>query len=82
MPIRITVDLAKCQAYRRCVAVAPAVFGIGADGKAEVLHSADTPAETLLKGVRSCPYRAITAVDEDTGEQLFPPDRKSNNPQS
>jgi ferredoxin len=80
MPIRVSVDLVKCQAYRRCIAVAPAVFGIGADGKAEVLHSADTPDEVILKGVRSCPYRAITAIDEATGEQLFPPLRKSNNP--
>ena len=82
MPIRITVDLLKCQAYRRCIAVAPAVFGVGADGKAEVLHSSDIPAENILKGVRSCPYRAITAVDEVTGEQLFPPVRKSNNSES
>jgi ferredoxin len=82
MPIRVTVDLAKCQAYRRCIAVAPAIFGIGADGKAEVLHSADAPAETVLKGVRSCPYRAITAINEATGEQLFPPPRQSNSPQT
>jgi ferredoxin len=73
MPIRISVNSVKCQSYRRCLAVAPAVFGIDKDGKAEVLHAADAPRETLLKAARSCPYRAITAVDEDSGEQLFPP---------
>jgi ferredoxin len=80
MPIRLSVDLVKCQSYRRCIAVAPAVFGIGADGKVEVLQSADVPNETILKGARSCPYRAITAIDEATGEQLFPPIRKASNP--
>ena len=73
MPIRVVVNTIKCQSYRRCVAAASAVFGIGKDGKAEVLHPADAPRETLLKAVRSCPYRAITAIDEDSVQQLFPP---------
>jgi ferredoxin len=76
MPIRISVNTVKCQSYRRCLAVAPAVFGIDEDGKAEVLHAAHAPRDVLLKAARSCPYRAITAVDEDSGEQLFPPVRK------
>jgi ferredoxin len=75
MPIRISVNIVKCQSYRRCLGVAPAVFGIDKDGKAEVLHPADAPRDILLKAARSCPYRAITAVDEDSGEQLFPPIR-------
>jgi ferredoxin len=75
MPIRLSVNTAKCQSYRRCLAVAPAVFGIGKDGKAEVLHASDAPRDIGLKAARSCPYRAITAVDEDSGEQLFPPVR-------
>lgn len=75
MPIRISVNIVKCQSYRRCLAVAPAVFGIGEDGKAEVLHGANEPQDIILKAARSCPYRAITAVDEDSGEQLFPPVR-------
>ena len=73
MSIRVFVNTLKCQSYRRCSAVAPAVFGIGKDGKAEVLHSADAPSEIVLKGARSCPYRAITAIDEGSGQQLFPP---------
>jgi ferredoxin len=75
MPIRISVNIVKCQSYRRCLAVAPAVFGIGKDGKAEVLHPAGASRDIILKAARSCPYRAITAVDEDSGEQLFPPVR-------
>jgi ferredoxin len=77
MAIRVVVDTAKCQSYGRCVAVAPAVFKMGSEGKAQAHGSPDLPQEIILKGVRSCPYRAISAFDEETGQQLFPP---INNP--
>lgn len=79
--LRVTVNTDKCQSYRRCVSVAPAVFGIGVDGKASVLHPADAPREDIVKAARSCPYRAIAVVDEASGEQLFPPPRKPDAPQ-
>ena len=53
------------------------MFGISAaSGKAEVLHGSDTSQELIVQAARSCPYRAITVVDESTGLQLFPPARK------
>jgi ferredoxin len=55
------------------MAVAPAVFASGADGKATVLHPEGASREEILKAARSCPYRAIAVVAEATGEQLFPP---------
>jgi len=79
MTFRVTVNELKCQAYRRCSAVAPAVFGINAtSGKAEVLHGSETPQDLIVQAARSCPYRAITVVDESAGEQLFPPVRKQS----
>ena len=79
MALRVTVNELKCQSYRRCMAVAPAVFGIDANsGKAEVLHGSDTPQDLTVQAARSCPYRAITVVDEATGMQLFPPPRKQS----
>ena len=71
--LRVTVNTMKCQSYKRCTAVAPAVFGIGEDGKATVLHAEGASAEEIVKAARSCPYRAITVVAESSGEQLFPP---------
>jgi ferredoxin len=77
MTLRVTVNELKCQSYRRCIAVAPAVFGINAtSGKAEVLHGSDTSEALIVQAARSCPYRAITVVDEAAGVQLFPPARK------
>jgi ferredoxin len=77
MSLRVTVNERKCQSYRRCTAVAPAVFGIDAtSGKAEVLHDGDASPDLIVQAARSCPYRAITVVDESAGEQIFPPVRK------
>ena len=80
MPIRVTVNSAKCQSYGRCVAIAAAAFKIGANGKAEPQVAPEVPQEILLKAVRSCPYRAISAFDADTGQQLFPPINKAGDP--
>ncbi|MGH8139886.1 MAG: ferredoxin [Steroidobacteraceae bacterium] len=74
--IRVRVNDAKCQSYRRCVSIAPGGFRIADSGKAAVQEGVGSPGEDLLKAARSCPYRAITAIDGDTGEQLFPPLRK------
>ena len=70
--MRITIATAKCQTHQRCTVVAPSVFGLGADAKAEILdpHGADDA--TVLKAAKSCPYRAITVTDEATDEQLWP----------
>jgi ferredoxin len=78
--LRVSVNPAKCQAYKRCTALAPAVFAIGADGKAAVLQSDAAPDEEVVKAARSCPYRAITVAVEATNEQLFPPLPKSQPP--
>ncbi len=71
--LKVSVNTSKCQSYKRCAAVAPAVFGIGDDGKATVLHPEEAAQDEILKSARSCPYRAITVAVEGTGEQLFPP---------
>lgn len=71
--LRVSVNTKKCQSYKRCMAVAPAVFGIGDEGKATVLHSDGAPQDEVVKAARSCPYRAISVIAEETGEQLFPP---------
>jgi ferredoxin len=78
--LRVSVNPAKCQAYKRCTALAPAVFAIGADGKAAVLQSDAAPDEEVVKAARSCPYRAITVAVEATNEQLFPPLPKAQPP--
>ncbi len=78
--LRVSVNPAKCQAYKRCTAIASAVFAIGPDGKAVVLQADAAPDEEVIKAARSCPYRAITVADDATNEQLFPPLPKAQPP--
>jgi ferredoxin len=70
--MNITIDTAKCQSHQRCTVVAPAVFGLNADAKAELLDPRGADDATVLKAAKSCPYRAITVIDEASNEQLWP----------
>jgi ferredoxin len=71
--LRVTVNPLKCQSYKRCTAIAPTVFAIGVDDKAKAEDADSVPRSEVVKAARSCPYRAITVVVEESGEQLFPP---------
>jgi ferredoxin len=70
--LNATVNTEKCQSYGACMKNAPEVFQPDAENKAQVLDPRAAADETLLKAARSCPYKAITVVDEETGEQLHP----------
>ncbi len=74
--LRITVNKARCIGSEDCVETAPAVFQLDADGKSEVVNPAGAPDATILAAARGCPVKAITVVDEGSGEQLFPPPKK------
>jgi ferredoxin len=70
--LNATVDTEKCQAYGACMKNAPDVFKPDLEGKAQVVDPRAAADEILLKAARSCPYKAITVVDGETGEQLHP----------
>jgi ferredoxin len=71
--LKTTVNKSKCISSEDCVETAPAVFQLDADGKSEVINPSGAPDAVILSAARSCPVKAITVVDEDTGTQLFPP---------
>jgi ferredoxin len=62
------VDEFSCSAHGDCAVVAPGVFRV--DDIAEVVGSA--PVDVLVKAAESCPAMAITVVEEDSGEQVYP----------
>jgi ferredoxin len=74
--LKITVNKTRCIASGDCVETAPAVFQLDAEGKSEVANATGAPDGTIIAAARSCPVKAITIVNEDTGEQLFPPPKK------
>ncbi len=74
--LKISVNKARCISSGDCVETAPAVFQLDRDGKSEVINPAGAPDGTIVAAARGCPVKAITIVNEDSGEQVFPPPKK------
>lgn len=62
------VDPDECSAHGDCVDIAPQVFRL--DDTAVVIGTA--PPELVLEAAEACPAVAITVVDDETGETVFP----------
>jgi ferredoxin len=62
------VDPNGCSAHGDCVEIAPQVFQL--DDVATVIGTG--PPELILEAAEACPAVAITVVDDETGETLFP----------
>lgn len=62
------VDEYACAGHGDCALVAPAVFRV--DEIAEVI--ADGAPDEILEAARICPAGAITVVNADTGDQVYP----------
>jgi ferredoxin len=68
MPYRPIVDEDICLAHGDCALVAPGVFQV--DDVASVIGRG--PPELILEAARACPACAITVVDEESGEVVYP----------
>lgn len=62
------IDEAACAGHGDCVAIAPDVFEL--DEIARVIGTG-TP-ELILEAAEACPSVAISVIDEDSGEQVYP----------
>ncbi|MGO9606007.1 MAG: ferredoxin [Candidatus Binataceae bacterium] len=76
MALKITVNKTRCISSGDCVETAPAVFRLDDNEKSDVVNATGAPDATIIAAARSCPVKAITVVNEETGEQLFPPPKK------
>jgi len=68
MTYTAVVDPSECSAHGDCVEVAPQVFRM--EETAVVIG--DAPAELLLEAAEACPAVAISIVDRDSGETIYP----------
>jgi len=68
MTYMAVVDPSECSAHGDCVEVAPQVFRM--EETAVVIG--DAPAELLLEAAEACPAVAISIVDRDSGETIYP----------
>jgi ferredoxin len=62
------VDENACAAHGDCVELAPAVFALN-----DVAHViGDGPSDLIIQAAEACPSVAITVIDAETGEQVYP----------
>lgn len=69
MTYRAVVDPNECSAHGDCVEIAPEVFRL--DDDVAVVIGTGTH-EKVLEAAESCPAVAISVVDEETDETVFP----------
>lgn len=62
------VDPNSCAGHGDCVDIAPEVFDL--DDVATVIGSG--PPDLVLKAAEACPAVAITVIDEQSGETIYP----------
>jgi ferredoxin len=74
--LKTTVDKKRCIASGDCVEMAPGVFQLDMDEKSEVYNQTGAADAVIVAAARACPARAISVVNEETGEQLFPAAKK------
>ena len=70
--LRITVDPNVCVGNAMCETFAPNTFALNDDRQSEVKDQEGDPEGQVLEAAENCPVSAITVVDAETGEQLFP----------
>lgn len=66
------IDANACIACGLCVELAPKIFESDEQMKSRVLENAEIDIETLMKAAQSCPTSAITVINNETGEKLWP----------
>ncbi len=62
------IDPNACSAHGDCVEIAPEVFEL--DDTARVIG--EGPDDLILKAAEACPALAITVIDSESGETVFP----------
>ncbi len=62
------IDPNECSAHGDCVDIAPQVFQL--DDTATVIGTG--PDELILEAAEVCPAVAISVIDSETGETVFP----------
>jgi ferredoxin len=70
MSAKARIDERACAAHGDCMDIAPDAFALSDGDVAMVVGAA--PADTLVRAAEACPSVAISVIDEDSGEQLYP----------
>ena len=70
--LRVSVDHNVCVGNSMCETTAPKVFVLNDDRQSEAVDPDGDTEENILEAAENCPVSAISVVDAETGEKLFP----------
>ncbi len=70
--LRVSVDLDICVGNAMCETYAPKVFVLNDDRQSTVADPNADTLENIMEAAQDCPVSAITVIDDETGETLFP----------
>ncbi len=70
--LRVSVDLNICVGNAMCETYAPKVFVLNDDRQSTVADPNADTLEHIMEAAEDCPVSAITVIDDETGETLFP----------
>ena len=70
--LRVSVDLDICVGNAMCETYAPKVFVLNDDRQSTVADPNADTFENIMVAAQDCPVSAITVIDDETGETLFP----------
>ncbi|MAX59383.1 MAG: hypothetical protein CL755_11180 [Chloroflexi bacterium] len=70
--VRVSVDLDICVGNAMCETYAPKVFVLNDDRQSTVADPNADTFENIMEAAQDCPVSAITVIDDETGESLFP----------
>lgn len=70
--MKIIANAGLCSGHARCAAVSPDIFTLTDDGYIGFAERDVTAAEEALarRGVRACPERALTLVEDSTADMV------------
>lgn len=71
---RVEIDRSVCIGSGMCIGCAPDDFTLDAGRKSYPVREVADSSEAIMDAAESCPVEAITVVDAETGETVFPPD--------
>lgn len=69
---KVSVTREKCIGAGSCEAIAPNVFKLDEENIATVISQDGNTDDEKLLAAQSCPTNAITVIDTETGEQVWP----------
>lgn len=72
--LKITIDRDECISDGACAVDAPGTFEMDDEDIAILKDPITDDKDTILEACRNCPTEAITLIDEESGEKLFPED--------